>query len=79
MKKRVSFDSKAERYRLAGLMANAVAAALREFQAGVMELPLSPDRIWRMVQPLDGAEQPQTPVGLQTSTGSDVLEKNPSK
>jgi aerobic carbon-monoxide dehydrogenase large subunit len=33
-----------------GLMANAVAAALRDFNADVAELPLSPDRIWRMVQ-----------------------------
>ncbi len=33
-----------------GILANAVAAALRDFNVQPMELPLSPDRIWRLVQ-----------------------------
>ena len=33
-----------------GILANAVAAALHDFGVQPMELPLSPDRIWRMVQ-----------------------------
>lgn len=33
-----------------GLLANAVAAALRDFHVQPTELPLSPDRIWRLVQ-----------------------------
>ena len=33
-----------------GVLANAVAAALRDFGVQPMELPLTPDRIWRLVQ-----------------------------
>lgn len=33
-----------------GILANAVAAALRDFGVQPMDLPLSPDRIWRLVQ-----------------------------
>jgi carbon-monoxide dehydrogenase large subunit len=33
-----------------GIMANAVAAALCSFNVQPLELPLSPDRVWRMVQ-----------------------------
>ena len=33
-----------------GIMANAVAAALGDLNVQPLELPLSPDRIWRMVQ-----------------------------
>ncbi|MEH2482302.1 carbon-monoxide dehydrogenase large subunit [Nitrobacteraceae bacterium AZCC 2146] len=33
-----------------GLMANAIAAALVDFDLKLTELPLSPDRIWRMIQ-----------------------------
>jgi aerobic carbon-monoxide dehydrogenase large subunit len=33
-----------------GIIANAVAAALKNFNVQPLELPLSPDRIWRLVQ-----------------------------
>jgi carbon-monoxide dehydrogenase large subunit len=33
-----------------GILANAVAAALRDFNVQPMDLPLSPDRIWRLIQ-----------------------------
>jgi carbon-monoxide dehydrogenase large subunit len=33
-----------------GILANAVAAALRDFEVQPMELPLSPDRVWRLIQ-----------------------------
>jgi carbon-monoxide dehydrogenase large subunit len=33
-----------------GIIANAVAAALKDFNVQPLELPLSPDRIWRLVQ-----------------------------
>jgi carbon-monoxide dehydrogenase large subunit len=33
-----------------GILANAVAAALRDFGVQPMELPLSPDRVWRLIQ-----------------------------
>jgi carbon-monoxide dehydrogenase large subunit len=33
-----------------GILANAVAAALRDFGVQPMDLPLSPDRIWRLIQ-----------------------------
>jgi carbon-monoxide dehydrogenase large subunit len=33
-----------------GILANAVAAALHDFGVQPMELPLSPDRIWRLIQ-----------------------------
>jgi len=33
-----------------GILANAVAAALRDFGVQPMDLPLTPDRIWRLIQ-----------------------------
>jgi aerobic carbon-monoxide dehydrogenase large subunit len=33
-----------------GLLANAVAAALKHFNVQPLELPLSPDRVWRMIR-----------------------------
>jgi len=33
-----------------GILANAVAAALHDFKVQPMDLPLSPDRIWRLIQ-----------------------------
>ena len=33
-----------------GVIANAVAAALGSFNVPPLELPLSPDRVWRMIQ-----------------------------
>jgi carbon-monoxide dehydrogenase large subunit len=31
-------------------MANAVAAALKDLNVQPLDLPLSPDRVWRMIQ-----------------------------
>lgn len=33
-----------------GILANAVAAALRDFNVQPMDLPLTPDRVWRLIQ-----------------------------
>ncbi len=33
-----------------GIIANAIAAALSDFNIQPMELPLSPDRIWRLIE-----------------------------
>jgi carbon-monoxide dehydrogenase large subunit len=33
-----------------GIIANAIAAALSDFNVQPMELPLSPDRVWRLIQ-----------------------------
>jgi carbon-monoxide dehydrogenase large subunit len=41
-----------------GILANAVAAALSDFGVQPMELPLSPDRIWRLIQ--NGTQLKQT-------------------
>jgi aerobic carbon-monoxide dehydrogenase large subunit len=39
-----------------GVIANAVAAALRSLQVQPKELPLSPPRVWRMIQDLSGSK-----------------------